>query len=155
MDALVRLHETHTGGAAKVKEGLTTAVYPLNTTTLAARLPILNGSNTKSVEKWISTIPTQMPVVINKFTKQSQFGSAAVPTTQTGTGKTEAGTLSNTPTAVTKAVKDGTPRPSNLQDSKQRASTSASSPSILDELNKIPDRPEKRKRQTGQRNPGH
>ena len=69
MDALVRLHETHTGGSTKT----TQLMYPVNTTTLAtAKLPLLNGTNTGSIEKWISTRPTQLPMISNKITKQAQ-----------------------------------------------------------------------------------
>ena len=146
MDALVRLHETHTGGGES-HSAPSTVLSPINVTTVMPNVPLLNTSNKIPIEKWVTTNPTQKPATSNSNTlpKQSQ----------------EAHTVT-----ITKVVKDSTP--AELKSTSNSILTSTlkynandvrnsvtTTPSLLEEVMALPDRSPNEKESIRSRNTGH
>ena len=78
-----------------------------------------------------------------------------MPTTQVEKGKAETGLLNNSPVTVADTAKDVLPTSSHKNVLTAQTSSSTSSPSLLAEIDAIPDRPEKRRQSTRFSSPGH
>ena len=130
MDALVRLHETHTGGGES-HPAPSTILSPLNVSTAVPNVPLLNTSNKIPIEKWVTTNPTQRPVTSNTLSKQSQ-DAYTVTMTKVVKGSSTPAELKSTSNAI--LVSTSNYNANNVHNS---VTTTAS---LLDEVMALPDR---------------
>ena len=146
MDALVRLHETHTGGA---ESAVSTVLTPSNTTTVVPNIPMLNASHRMPVETWVTANPVYKPVI---SVKSNVLPTQSQDVPQKTGGKVDTNTPLPKVESTSHSILESTVKYSTVTADKLLHTPT---PSILEEVMVLPDRSQNDKKSKPFRNRGH